>query len=89
MQKFKAKINIRLKTGILDPQGQAISHALELLGFEAIDGVRTGKLIECTVESANRAAAKAQIEKACKDLFANPVIEDYAFELQQLNGTAS
>ncbi|MCA9744146.1 phosphoribosylformylglycinamidine synthase subunit PurS [candidate division KSB1 bacterium] len=86
MQKYRATINIRLKSGILDPQGQAISHALQVLGFGEIDSVRTGKLIECTIASENQSAAESEIEKACQDLFANPVIEDYTFRVQKLNG---
>ena len=86
MQKYKAKINVRLKSGILDPQGQAISHALQVLGFDAIDDVRTGKLIECTIASETLAGAQEQIGKACEGLLANPVIEDYAYELEKLNG---
>jgi phosphoribosylformylglycinamidine synthase len=81
MQKFKAEINVRLKNGILDPQGQAIAHALQALRFENIDDVRTGKLIEFHITEENEVAARSQIEKACERLLANPVIEDYAFEI--------
>lgn len=84
MQKFKAKINVRLKNGILDPQGQAIAHALQALRFENIADVRTGKLIEFYITEENEASARSQIEKACERLLANPVIEDFVFELSKV-----
>ncbi|MFQ5629249.1 MAG: phosphoribosylformylglycinamidine synthase subunit PurS [bacterium] len=86
MEKFKAKIHVRLKTGILDPQGQAISHALQALGFNTFEEVRIGKLIDCAIQGIDEKSVREQIENACKRLLANPVIEDYEYELQNQNG---
>ena len=71
---------MKLKPGVLDPQGKAIGNALAGLGFTGIGEVRQGKLIE--IELTNPTSrALAQVEAMCKDLLANPVIEDYAIEL--------
>lgn len=84
MRKFKAIVHIRLKSGILDPQGQAISHALQALGFESLDSVRAGKLIELTLAAENEANARSQVARACERLLANPVIEEYEITLTEL-----
>lgn len=78
---MKAQIRITLKTGVLDPQGKAISHALGALGFEGIKDVRQGKFIEIDLDAANEAAARSQVEKMCEQLLANTVIESYTYEL--------
>jgi phosphoribosylformylglycinamidine synthase PurS subunit len=78
---MKARIKITLKTGVLDPQGKAIQHALASLGFTGVDEVRQGKYIEVDLAETSEAAARAQVEKICKDLLANTVIENYAYEL--------
>jgi len=78
---MKARVHIRLKEGVLDPQGKAIGHALGSLGFTGIGEVRQGKLIEIELEGSDRAAAQAKVEKMCQDLLANPVIENYDIEL--------
>jgi len=71
----KAKVLIRPKQGILDPQGKAIERALPALGFEGISAVRVGRLVELEVEDPDRLAA------LCEKLLANPLIEDYEIEL--------
>lgn len=78
---MKARIKITLKNGVLDPQGKAIEGALGSLGFEGVDGVRQGKFIEVDLAQSDEAAARAEVERMCKELLANTVIEDYAFEL--------
>ena len=79
---MKAKVHITLKKGVLDPQGKAISHALEGLGFEGVDDVRQGKFIEIELGSQNdEGTARTQVEEMCQKLLANPVIEDYEIEL--------
>ena len=78
---MKAQIRITLKTGVLDPQGKAIGHALGALGFEGIKDVRQGKFIEIDLDAANEAAARSQVEKMCEQLLANTVIESYTYEL--------
>jgi phosphoribosylformylglycinamidine synthase len=78
---MKARIHVRLKPGVLDPQGKAIGTALKSLGFAGVDEVRQGKLIELDLADTDVAAARARVEAMCQQLLANPVIEDYAIEL--------
>ena len=79
---MKARIKITLKTGVLDPQGKAIQNALGALGFSGVDDVRQGKYIEVELGQTDRDAAEAQVDKMCRDLLANMVIEDYEYELE-------
>jgi phosphoribosylformylglycinamidine synthase subunit PurS len=78
---MKARIKITLKTGVLDPQGRAIQNALGAMGIAGVNDVRQGKFIEVDIAEADEAKAKALVERMCKDLLANTVIENYAFEL--------
>jgi len=78
---MKARIHVRLKPGVLDPQGKAIGTALKSLGFDGVGEVRQGKLIEIDLTETDAAAARARVEAMCQQLLANPVIEDYAIEL--------
>jgi phosphoribosylformylglycinamidine synthase PurS subunit len=78
---MKARVHVSLKHGVLDPQGKAIGNALAGLGFTGVDEVRQGKLIELDLVEADPARARAQVEAMCRDLLANPVIEDYTIEL--------
>jgi phosphoribosylformylglycinamidine synthase len=78
---MKARIRITLKNGVLDPQGKAIQNALGSLGFAGVDEVRQGKYIEVDLAEMDDVQARAQVEKICKDLLANTVIENYAYEL--------
>jgi len=77
---MKALIHVKLKPGVLDPQGKAIGNALAALGFTGIGEVRQGKLIELELEETDSARAREQIEAMCRELLANPVIEDYTIE---------
>jgi len=77
----KAKVHITLKTGVLDPQGKAVQHALGSLGFNGVNDVRQGKYIELDLAESDPAKAKAAVEQMCKALLANTVIENYAIEL--------
>ena len=70
-----------LKAGVLDPQGKAIGNALAGLGFTGIGEVRRGKLIELDLAETDPVRAREQVEAMCKELLANPVIEDYAIEM--------
>ena len=79
---MKARVHVSLKSGVLDPQGKAIGNALAALGFTGIGEVRQGKLIEIEIDGSDRAAAREKIEAMCKELLANPVIENYAIELE-------
>jgi len=79
---MKAKIFVTLKPSVLDPQGKAIHHAVETIGFRGIEDVRQGKYFEITIDDALSAEeARAQIERMAADVLANPVIEDYRVEL--------
>jgi len=78
---MKARIKITLKTGVLDPQGKAIQNALSSLGFTGVNDVRQGKYIEVELDESNEGRAREQVEKICKELLANTVIENYAYEL--------
>jgi phosphoribosylformylglycinamidine synthase subunit PurS len=80
---MKARIKVTLKTGVLDPQGKAIQNALASLGFTGIDDVRQGKYIEVDLAESNEGRAREQVERICKELLANTVIENYAYELVQ------
>ena len=78
---MKARVHISPKPGVLDPQGQAIANALKSLGFSGVDEVRQGKLIELDLAESDPAAARAAVEDMCRQLLANPVIENYAIEI--------
>jgi phosphoribosylformylglycinamidine synthase len=77
---MKATVLVRLKSEVLDPQGDAVKRALDKLGFDGVKGVRIGKLIEIDLGDAAPADAKARLEKMADEMLANPVIED--FEVQ-------
>ena len=80
---MKANIKITLKTGVLDPQGKAIEHALKSLGFEGVNAVRQGKYIEVDLAETDEERAREQVDKICRDLLANTVIEKYAYEIER------
>ena len=75
---MKARVTIMLKDGVLDPQGEAVRHALGTLGFEGVSGVRQGKVIELDLPDGTD---KATVAKMCEDLLANTVIERYDVDL--------
>lgn len=78
---MKARVHVTLKRGVLDPQGEAVRHALGSLGFDGVEGVRMGKVIELELDETDEAAARARVREMCEKLLANTVIEDYAVEL--------
>ncbi|MGG7645867.1 phosphoribosylformylglycinamidine synthase subunit PurS [Rhodovulum sp. YNF3179] len=78
---MKARVTVTLKTGVLDPQGEAIRHALGALGFDDVEGVRQGKLIELDLADTDPAAAEARVTEMCEKLLANTVIENYSVEV--------
>ena len=81
---MKAKVYVTLKPGVLDPQGKAIHHSAELLGYENIADIRQGKYFEISMEdSATEQEARESAEKIARDVLANPVIEDYRVEIAQ------
>ncbi|CAN5456594.1 MAG: phosphoribosylformylglycinamidine synthase subunit PurS [Pyrinomonadaceae bacterium] len=79
---MKAKVYVTLKPSVLDPQGKAIHHSVELLGYEKISDVRQGKYFEISLDPAvSEADARQSAERIAKDVLANPVIEDYRVEI--------
>jgi phosphoribosylformylglycinamidine synthase len=76
----RATVLVRPKAGILDPQGDAVERALEHLGF-SVSGARVGKVVDLDVEAEDEASARAQVERMCEQLLANPLIESYEIEL--------
>jgi len=78
---MKARVQIMLKDGVLDPQGEAVRHALGTLGFSGVEGVRQGKIIEIDLAETDRAAAEAAVRDMCERLLANTVIEKYSVEI--------
>ncbi|MEP6900641.1 MAG: phosphoribosylformylglycinamidine synthase subunit PurS [Actinomycetota bacterium] len=81
---MKAKVYVMLKPSVLDPQGKAIHHSVELLGFEQIQDIRQGKYFEIALDAGlTESQAKDTAEKIAKDVLANPVIEDYRVEIVQ------
>jgi phosphoribosylformylglycinamidine synthase len=80
---MRVKIFVSLRSGVLDPQGKAIERSLHTLGYGDVQDVRMGKYLELKVEAASREAAESRIREMCDKLLANPVIEDYRFEIQE------
>jgi phosphoribosylformylglycinamidine synthase PurS subunit len=79
---FKVHVRVVPRAGLLDPQGQAVEHALHALGFGAAGEVRIGRAIEMQVSAANADAARAEVRRMCDKLLANPVTEDYQLEIE-------
>jgi phosphoribosylformylglycinamidine synthase subunit PurS len=78
---MKALIRITLKNGVLDPQGRAIQTALGNMGMPGVEDVRQGKFIEVRLAETDEAKARAAVERMCKELLANTVIENYSYDL--------
>jgi phosphoribosylformylglycinamidine synthase PurS subunit len=80
---MRVKIFVSLRNGVLDPQGKAIEKSLHTLGYGEVQDVRMGKYLEIEIEAASREAAESRIRDMCDKLLANPVIEDYRFEISE------
>jgi phosphoribosylformylglycinamidine synthase len=78
---MKARVTVMLKTGVLDPQGEAVRHALGTMGFAGVNGVRQGKVIELDLAETDAAKAEADVKAMCEKLLANTVIEGYRVEI--------
>ena len=78
---YAARVYVTLKPTVNDPQGLAIRGGLHHLGFESVESVRMGKFLEVTLEAAEEALAREQVDRMCRQLLANPVIESYRFEV--------
>lgn len=81
---FLSKVRVTLRKSILDPQGKAVEHAVATLGVSGVRDVRMGKYIEFKVDGTTEQEAKRATEEVCKKLLANPVMEDYQFEVEKL-----
>ena len=79
---YLARVYVTLKPTVNDPQGLTIRGGLHALGFASVTSVRAGKYMEIRIDASDRAQAEAQAEEMCKKLLANPVIEDYRFEIE-------
>ena len=79
---MKARVFVTLKNGVLDPQGKAIGHALNNLGFQAVGEVRQGKVIDIELAEKDESRARANLKDMCEKLLANTVIEKYEIELK-------
>ena len=78
---MKARVQVMLKAGVLDPQGEAVRHALGTLGFDGVTGVRQGKVIELNLAETDPGKAETQVRAMCDKLLANTVIESYQVEM--------
>lgn len=79
-----AKIHITLKNGVLDPQGKAVHHALQDLGYNEVSGIQMGKYLEVQLNGISREEAETRVKEMCEKLFANTVIESYQFTLDSV-----
>ena len=78
---MKARVTVMLKDGVLDPQGEAVKHALQSLKYNAVESVRQGKVIEIVLDETSEERANKSIQEMCKKLLANTVIESYEIEI--------
>jgi len=78
---MKARVHVMLKNGVLDPQGEAVRHALGQLGFDGVEGVRQGKVIELDLNETDADKARETVTQMCEKLLANTVIESYSVEV--------
>ncbi|MBM3941854.1 MAG: phosphoribosylformylglycinamidine synthase subunit PurS [SAR202 cluster bacterium] len=81
---YVARISISLKPTVNDPQGRTVLGGLKNLGFASVSDVRVGKYLEVRLDSQNRAQAEAVVREMCQKLLANPVIEDFKFQVEEL-----
>ncbi len=79
---FLATVRVTLKPTVNDPEGLTIARALATLGFDSVEGVRSGKYIEITLDESDRVKAEKRVTEMCEKLLANPVIERFSFDLQ-------
>ena len=78
---MRARVHVTLKTGVLDPQGEAVRHALGALGFDGVEGVRQGKYLELDLAETDPAKAEETVKAMCEKLLSNTVIENYSVEI--------
>ena len=85
MIKYQARIYVTLRPSVLDPAGTAVQSGLQHLGYDNVEQIRIGKYIELTLHAADEDRAKEQLDRMCDLMLANPVIENYRFELTQVS----
>lgn len=78
---MRVRVQVMLKNGVLDPQGEAVKHALGALGFSGVNGVRQGKVIELDINETDPEKARASVTQMCEKLLSNMVIEDFEITL--------
>ncbi|MGH2575253.1 MAG: phosphoribosylformylglycinamidine synthase subunit PurS [Ignavibacteria bacterium] len=83
---FSSHIKVTLRKSILDPQGKTVEHSIQSLGYNKVKGTRIGKYIELKLDVNSEEEAKKITEEVCKKLLANPVMEDYEFTVENING---
>ncbi|MEO8512404.1 MAG: phosphoribosylformylglycinamidine synthase subunit PurS [Ignavibacteria bacterium] len=83
---YSSKIKVTLRKSILDPQGKAVEHSLQSLGFKNIIDTRIGKFVELKIDTKSEEEAQLITDEVCKKLLANQVMEDYEFEVVRVNG---
>ena len=83
---YKAHIEVTSRPGVLDPEAKAVKEALERLGFAGLGATHVGKLIEVDLEAAGADEAEGMVERMCTELLAHPVVEQYTYRLEPLEG---
>jgi phosphoribosylformylglycinamidine synthase len=83
---LEAEIHVTLKRSVLDPQGETVKSALQSLGFQGVEDCRIGKFMVLRLSGDDPARARAQVEEMCRKLLANPVIEEYVFQVREVAG---
>lgn len=84
MPKYSAQIYVTLRPSVLDPAGTAVQSGLAHMGYDTVEQVRIGKYVEITLEASDEASASQQLDRICDQLLANPVIENYRYDLKAL-----
>lgn len=84
-QTYQAQIYVTLRPSVLDPAGTAVQSNIQHLGYDNVERLRIGKYVEVTLTADNETAAKQQLDRLCDQLLANPVIENYRFELEPVS----
>ena len=82
-RKYQARIYVTLRPSVLDPAGTAVQSGLQHMGYDNVEQVRIGKYVELTLTAADETAARQQLDQVCDQLLANPVIENYRFDLTE------
>jgi phosphoribosylformylglycinamidine synthase subunit PurS len=83
---LEARIHVTLKKSVLDPQGDTVKSGLASLGFRTVEDCRVGKFMVLRLAGSDAAAARGPVDEMCRKLLANPVIEDYVFEIREVEG---